>query len=257
MNGEELGKLVGSVVRIPLKDLYDKFLEADEDEARRLARLYMRTTSSSVDLRGLVKAMKLHLAIKDIVEEYRLDAFTIECFEVIRVLGVSPCFSLAYHNANGIVAGCEGDVNGLATMMIASYVSGEPAFIGNLADIIDDNTAVLAHCTAPLNIGSYTLTTHFETGKPLGVSVTPPSGRPVTVLKLNPVEKELNIAEGVNVSSVNRPGMCRTQYVVRFKEPIEWMLRESPGNHYVVVLGDHVKRVEYAGELLGFRVVNR
>ncbi|MEB3806840.1 MAG: hypothetical protein GSR73_04910, partial [Desulfurococcales archaeon] len=257
VNPEDLAKLGVEMVEIPLEELYSRYRGVGEGEARRAAGEYLGSIRGSLTVEGLVRAVRLHMALEGLVADYGLDAFTVECFRVIEALGVSPCLSLAIHNSRGVVAGCEGDLNGLLGMMAASYVSGEPAFMGNLADLVDERTAVFAHCTAPLSVGRYTLTTHFESGGPLGVAVEPPVGAVVTVLKVDPVRGWFIVSRGVVSGGGGRPGLCRSQYVVGFEGGVGWMVRDSPGNHYVVVLGDYVERLVLAGELLGYSVLVR
>ena len=255
MPASEVAQYGPEVVKIPLRRLYNAFMSISEDEAMDLARVYRNRTSSKISDEALLNVMKLHLAVKNIVEDEELDAFTIDCFEVIRVLGVTPCFTVGYHNSMGIVAGCEGDLPSLLTMMIASYISGGSAFMGNLSDA-DQDSIVLSHCTAPLNMGSYFLTTHYETGRPVGVSVTPPKGRLVTILKLDHKKDRFIVAKGTIISSSPRPNLCRTQIILRVPFDPEILLDGSPGNHYVVVLGDHSWKAMVAGRLLGLEVVD-
>lgn len=242
------------VVKIPLRRLYSYFMDLDEREAQDLAKVYRNRTSSRISDEALLNVMRLHLAVKRIVEEEELNAFTIDCFEVIRVLGVTPCFTVGYHNSIGIIAGCEGDLPSLLTMMIASYISGSSSFMGNLSDI-EQETIVLSHCTAPLNMGSYFLTTHYETGRPVGVSVTPPKGRVVTIMRLDHRSDKFIVARGTVVASSPRPNLCRTQMVIRVPFDPQILLDESHGNHYTVVLGDHLWKAVIAGRLLGLDVV--
>ncbi len=243
------------VVKIPLRKLYAYFMNVDEREALDLARMYRNRASSRISDEALLNVMKLHLAIKKIVEEERLVGFTIDCFEVIRVLGVTPCFTIGYHNSIGIVAGCEGDLPSLLTMMIATYISGNSSFMGNLSDV-EQETIVLSHCTAPLNMGSYFLTTHYETGRPVGVSVTPPKGRVVTIMKLDHKNDKFIVARGTIVASSPRPNLCRTQMVIRVPFDPQILLDESHGNHYTVVLGDHAWKAIIAGRLLGLDIID-
>ena len=57
----------------------------------------------------VVKAMRLYRSVKGIVERYRLDAFTLNCFDLIPTTHTTGCVALALLNQEGIPAGCEGD----------------------------------------------------------------------------------------------------------------------------------------------------
>lgn len=243
------------VVEIGLDRLYSYYMYASDKEAAELARMYRGRSSNRISDGDLVNVMKLHLAIKRIIEEEKLDAYTIDEYEVGRVLRVVPCFTIGYHNSSGIVAGSEGDLQSLLSMMIAHYVSGSPVFQGDLGDVEQD-TIVLSHCTAPLNMGSYLLTTHYGTGYPASVSVTPPQGRAVTLMKLDHRIKKFIVSRGTIVASTPRTNLCRTQLVIRVPFNPETLLQDPRGNHYVVVLGDHAWKAMVAGGLLGLEVVD-
>ena len=62
---------------------------------------------------GLRKSVKVYLALKDLVQENHLDALAIKCWpEFPQEQGFSVCLSISLLNNAGIVAACEGDVQG-------------------------------------------------------------------------------------------------------------------------------------------------
>ncbi len=254
MPNEAVSQLGIEPVDIPLSAVIDYYYEVPREEAESLAEKLAPSATSQVRGEGLVRAVTIYLALKRIVSEYNLDAFTIRCFDLIPVLDASPCLALALLNSEGVVAGCEGDVPAAVTMMILSRASGGPVMMGNLADL-DDDTVTIAHCTAPLRLGNYQITTHMETGKPGGVSVTLPTGRPVTLARIHPRLQTLLLARGRLVQSRPRPRLCRTQATVRVEGGARWMLDESPGNHWVLALGDHIEEAQTIAALLGLQPV--
>ncbi len=249
----EVENLGPRVIRIPLAKLYEYYMNVEDEKARDLAKTYSSRASSRLSLDQLIKVVKLFLALDNIVDHNRLSAYTVQCFEIIRTLHVSPCLSLSLHNSKGVVAGCEGDLVSLLGMMIAYYSSGKPAFMGNIVDIEDSNI-LLSHCTAPLTIGEYHITTHFETGYPAGVSVIYPSGRPATLVKIVPRKRKMLVVRGTIRASTPRPHTCRTQILLKLEKGVDWLLEEELGNHYVLIPGDYVDTLRITGKLLGFDV---
>ncbi len=119
---------------------------------------------------ALYTAYRLYLAIREVAERYALDALTIRCFDLIDQLGTTACLALALLNAEGIVAGREGDEQMALTMLVLSRLAGKPAWIANPVQVdYARNETTLAHCTASLNAGPYRLKTHYETGVGVGV----------------------------------------------------------------------------------------
>lgn len=202
----------------------------------------------------LEKALRLYAALRSLVEKYRLDALTVECFEIIPRLDTTACLPFAILNSEGIVSGCEGDVPSTLTMMLASWSTGQPAFMANPARFYSDGL-LLAHCTAPIAYGRYRLLSHFETGKGVGVSVEIPRGTRVTLARLSPKLDTLRVGTGEVLESGLQSSLhCRTQVRLRTNWDPRILLYRSTGNHHVMIPGDHVETLEHVGRLLGIEV---
>ena len=110
----------------------------------------------------VVKAMRLYRSVKGIVERYRLDAFTLNCFDLIPTTHTTGCVALALLNQEGIPAGCEGDEQTLLTMLAVQAATGEMTFMANPSKILDNaaHEMVFAHCTiAPAMTDRYIVRT--------------------------------------------------------------------------------------------------
>jgi len=200
------------------------------------------------------KAVRLYQALRFLIEKYRLDAVTVECFAIIPRLDTTACLPFAILNSEGFVAGCEGDVPSTLTMMMLSWSTGMPAFMANPARFYPDGL-LLAHCTAPLAFGRYRLLSHFETGKGVGVSAELPTGTKVTIARLDPGLEKIRVGEAEVLESGLRSSLhCRTQVRLRTSWDPRRLLYESIGNHYVLVPGSHSDTVEHVGRLLGMEV---
>ena len=79
----------------------------------------------------MIKAMRLYRAIRKIVDEDRLSALTLSCFRLIEQTGTTGCLALSLLNDEGIIAGCEGDLQSVFTMLAAKVLTGKPAFMAN------------------------------------------------------------------------------------------------------------------------------
>ena len=205
----------------------------------------------------VVKAMRLYRSIKDIVERYRLDAFTLNCFDLIPTTRTTGCVALALLNQEGIPAGCEGDEQTLLTMLAVQAATGEMTFMANPSKILD-NTAheiVFAHCTiAPAMTDRYIVRDHYESLSGVAVEgVFDPME--MTVVKCGGKGMErFFISKARLLECTTNPNMCRTQLHLRLDEPLDYFLERSIGNHHVIVKGDHVERLTAVFKLLGARL---
>ena len=194
----------------------------------------------------VVKAMRLYRSVKGIVERYRLDAFTLNCFDLIPTTRTTGCVALALLNQEGIPAGCEGDEQTLLTMLAVLAATGEMTFMANPSKILDNaaHEMVFAHCTiAPAMTDRYIVRDHYESLSGVAVEgIIDPMD--VTVVKCGGKGMEhYFISKARLLECTTNPNMCRTQLRLRLDEPLDYFLERSIGNHHVIVRGDHVKRL--------------
>jgi len=237
-------------VHVSLKKFYE-YYEAisDEEGFEAIERIIEKAREIKEPGReSLAKAGRVYLALKKIVEDYRLDGFTIGCFDLIGKIGTTPCLALAMFNTEGIPAACEGELNSLLGMLIVRRFFDRPAFMGNVADYGDDYV-ILAHCTAPL-LGEYILRTHFESGTGVGVAVEMPKGK-ASLLK---VRGRKAIVAGVEVVGTERSeSRCRTQVRLRVEEAKDFV-DGTIGNHHLLAYVDSEELADLLSEL-GFEVM--
>jgi len=197
----------------------------------------------------VIKAMRLYAAVKAVAHRHRLNALTLNCFDLIPTTRTTGCLALALLNQEGIPAGCEGDMQTLLTMMIAQELTGEPCFMANPSTIIDNarHEMVFAHCTiAPQMTDGYILRDHYESLSGVAVEGQLQQGV-VTVVKCGGRQMErLFVSRADLLACGNNPNMCRTQLHIRLDAPLDYFLERSIGNHHVVVRGDWAALLEAA-----------
>ena len=134
----------------------------------------------------LVGALNIYEALKTMVDTYQLQGFTLRCFDLLTAVKNTGCLALAKLNAEGYVAGCEGDVPAMLSMMVVRSLLGLSGFQANPSNINPETGEMLfAHCTIPFDmVENYELDTHFESGIGIGIRGYMKEG-PVTIFKLS------------------------------------------------------------------------
>lgn len=186
-------------------------------------------------------AARFYPSLGRIVKKHRLNAFTIRCFDLLRKTGNTPCLALSRFNDEGIPAGCEGDLPTLFSMLLGYYLTGSPAFMANPGSITRErNEMLFAHCTVPLTLTTaFSLMTHFESGRSVGIRGKLPLGRCVVFKVGGPDLSRYFISRGDIMENLTRPNMCRTQVRIHLEEDVEEYLSHPLGNHLVIIPGDH------------------
>ena len=190
---------------------------------------------------------RIYKALKAIVEKYGLQGFTLRCFDLLTAVHNTGCWALAKLNAEGIVAGCEGDVPAMLSMAITNALLGVSGFQANPSQINPETGEMLfAHCTIPLNmVERYELDTHFESGIGVGIRGFMTLGA-VTVFKVSGNLERSFITEGELVRNQAKPDLCRTQQVIQLADKTQtaYFLTHPIGNHHIITPGNNKKLFE-------------
>lgn len=189
----------------------------------------------------------IYEALKTLINRHRLQGFTLRCFDLLTAVKDTGCMALAKLNAEGYVAGCEGDVPAMLSMMMVRSLTGVSGFQANPASIDPETGEMLfAHCTIPLDmVERYELDTHFESGIGTGIRGYMKEG-PVTVFKVSGDLSRHFIAEGQLVRNQSKPDLCRTQQVIQLsdKRQASYFLTEPIGNHHIIMPGHQAQLLE-------------
>ena len=213
---------------------------ADKDAVRQqlgieLTDIAMQELFDAVEAKG-----DIYEALKVIISQHQLQGFTLRCFDLLSTVKDTGCMPLARLNAEGYVAGCEGDVPAMLSMMIVRSLAGVSGFQANPAHINPETGEMLfAHCTIPLNmVERYELDTHFESGIGTGIRGFMKPG-PVTIFKVSGDLSRRFIAEGELIENQSKPDLCRTQQLIRLsdKSQTSYFLTNPIGNHHIILPG--------------------
>ena len=186
----------------------------------------------------LSDAAIMYLALASICKEEHLDAVTVKCFDLLSSCKTTACLALALLNDNGIIAGCEGDIPSICTMLAVYKALGKPSFMANPASIDSDNLSIdFAHCTIPtVMVESCTLPSHFESGIGIGINGEVPLGN-YTLCKLSgkTLERSL-ICNGRLVKGEYLSNRCRTQvrFIFESKAEFDAFCKARVGNHIIL-----------------------
>lgn len=237
-----------NLLDIPIQELTDEIETADISafpEELHAIKAELEGNASDAVRKHAEGAMKIYVALKHIVERHKLSGLTLRCFDLLDTVGNTGCLALALLNAEGIPAGCEGDVPALLTMAIGNALTGRCGFQSNPSRI-DPQTGelLLAHCTIPFNmILKHSFNTHFESGIGVALHGDMPVGD-ATIFKVSGDLSRHFCAEAELVTNRYENNLCRTQIILKLKDNpqetcTEYFLKDPVGNHHIVFSGAH------------------
>lgn len=239
-------KLGVELVDIDIQEVLDEFSAISPNDS--LLEINPSCAPSAPVAAALPDAMRLYFALRKVVERHHLAGFTIRCFDLLSAIHNTGCLALAKLNAEGIVAGCEGDVPAALSMLICQALLDITGFQANPSSIDPDTGMMtLAHCTIPLNmVSSYELDTHYESGIGVGIRGNIFEGD-ATLFKVSGDLSRYFIAEGTMAINKPNPSLCRTQVNISLDDPAlvrDYFLSDPIGNHHIVLPGYHQSLLE-------------
>lgn len=248
-----------------IDDLFEESEAADTAAAEQWKQRWLDGATEVTDaaMNDILEIAKVHVALEKMVAAADANALTVECRtwdeETMERYGrfFGPCMSLTTFRWQGIPAACEADLCALLSMTMLSYVSGLPAFMGNIGsvDLAEGWVDVGTHAAATVNMDGvgdelkgYRLDDYGGRGTGLASYVPIPSGQEVTIARLDKNLANLSLAAGANTGTDR-------YFQVILRDVEDFMHRCLVGDHYAVVLGDHTKEVRLLAELLGLGVL--
>jgi len=241
------------VVDVPLESLQNLIPAADAQKTKALKASFTGGADHVAEPSDaeLDMATRVSIALRTLVEEQRLDACTVRCFDLVKNLQTTGCLALSSLLDAGIVAGCEGDLPSALTMAWMQAVTGEISFMANPQDLDPTaNTLWLAHCTIARSMAKgYSLRSHFESSLGVGIQAELEPG-PITLARIGGQDlRELFLTDGELLANGNSELRCRTQIQLRLQNEVGELLERPLGNHLVLIRGHWAKLLREYHEL--------
>ena len=240
------GRLSIELIQVEIDELITKIAAAS---ASRKAVSKFRRGADAIDgpdSGTMEGAVRIYEGLRHLIDEYRLSACSVRCFDLLERLDNTGCYALSRLNDERIPAGCEGDLQTLFSLYVAFLLFDQVAFMGNIAAVDETNRVItVAHCTCPLSMtAQYSIRTHFESDFGVGIAGDIPTG-PCTLFRLGGVRLDhLFIREGEMVDRDVRDDLCRTQVCMAVDGPVDELLNAPLGNHHVLLAGHHRSTIE-------------
>jgi len=204
---------------------------------------------------------RVYLALKKFDEDNGLLGLTTECYP--KLMG-QVCLAHSLLSEEGVVAGCEGDVNSTAAMLMLHQLTGEPVHNTDvLAVYEEDNSVLLSHCGS----GAFSLAEKQEdiVLGPVrlanrGVCVLFPSktGK-VTMVNLvgrmDTYRMCVVVGEAIPTEMVFPGNPIRVRIPVTIEEFLDVVADEGFGHHWMIGYGNVSRELVELGSLVGIKMV--
>jgi L-fucose isomerase-like protein len=254
-------RLGATLLSIPFESVR-KAMRDFSEESQLLIQLQDEITKTykleKADSRALAEGIKLHLGLKRLAEEYRLDGFAAECWSGCPLeLGLNPCLGLIEDEYE---LACEGDVMLCLSLLIVRGITGCRSFAGDLYDLDVEGILTLVHCGAPASLcanQSDVILGESRLAQKRGFETITCRPRldpgPVTVFRFYGKEcDKLHLTVGEVIGCEQDPNIS---VKVRINGSRSAFLDQCLGNHYVTAGGDLREELKLLGKWLGITII--
>lgn len=229
------------VVDVPLTELRAAMDAARPEEVKALQEDFRQGASEirEPSEQDLGMAARVAAGMKRVIQDHRLDACTVRCFDLVLDLKTTGCLALSLLLDAGVVAGCEGDLPAALTMLWMQETSGRTPFMANPQDVDPAANALwLAHCTiARRLLKRYSLRSHFESSLGVGIQGELEPGD-CTLARIGGGDlRGLFLSEAALLENGQSELRCRTQVRLKLDASVGDLLTRPMGNHHVLVPG--------------------
>jgi L-fucose isomerase-like protein len=210
---------------------------------------------------ALATNTRLYLAMKELLERHRLDAYCVRCWPELRNdHKLTMCAAHALLSQDGVPNSCEVDLPALITTYVLNRIAGTPAFSFDLTAVFEDEDAVqLAHCGAAdpsLASGpsAVLLRTHMRTGTGATVEFPFKEGEVTLAKILRPRDGRLRMFAAR--AEVIPSGPARGSVATVKPKPsaaafLDAVMREPIEHHVALVYGDWMQALAGFCEFTG------
>ncbi len=213
----------------------------------------------------LKKVAELSVKFRHFMEVNQLDALAIRCWpEFAAEFGIAPCASMSYLQSKGYLLGCEGDVEGLMSMIAHEAIGAHTPFMADFSQVnLEEDFALLWHCgVAPCNltdgICNCSLDSYHAGGKGVTADFVMKSGE-ISFCRIDSARGKTRLLLGKGQAYPMEKELRGTYMKTRFDIPLQELLNKVVYNgfahHISVVYGDYTKPFEILAHINKWEIV--
>ncbi len=211
------------------------------------------------------KTAALAARIGSFMEARGLDGLALRCWpEFAASYGIAPCAAMSLLQSEGKLLACEGDVEGLISMLIHRALGAETPFLADLSQVdFADDAFLLWHCgVAPCNLrdgrSKATLDTYFAGGRGVTAGFVLKEG-PVSLLRFDSVGRDIRLftkkGEAVPAEKTLKGTYARVKFGETARSVLEQVIYNGVAHHISVVYGEYLIPLEIMARIKGWKLI--
>jgi len=254
------------IVGIDSQAFLQRVAQVDIEAARdRWAQLQQQVGCVQCDEEAGLESLRAYAVLEELVDQGMLSAVAVGCYPDL--MG-RVCLAASLLGEKGVPVACEGDVNGALTMLMLTWLSGQPTHNTDLLNPIpEDNSIVFSHCGS----GAFSLSErpHEITLAPVRLMdrglccLFPAKPGAVTLANIVPTvggyQMALLFGRAVETEMLFPGNPLRVRFESPYQDVLNWIAKEGIGHHWMAAYGDWRPELSHLANMLGcaFHVYGR
>ena len=228
---------------IPMSKVYTYFEAVTVNDVKEEVEIFKNNAlgCKGVNDTAILNSMRFYKAVKRLCQEDGFTALSMNCYKALEDIGVTGCLANSLLNNEGIIAGCEGDLQALFTLLVIKNLTGQIGYMCNPNSIdIHNNQLILGHCSIPTSqVQDYIIRDHFASKKTVSIQGIVPLGEATIAKCAGECLDEFFVSSGSILDNTSIERSSRTEVLFKQKNPVSYFLKNPLGNHHILVRGNH------------------
>lgn len=212
------------------------------------------------------KVAELCVKLEKFIEKHKLTGLALRCWpEFANMYGISPCASMSILQSRGYIIGCEGDIEGVMSMIACDAIGDRlTPFLADLSQVnFDENYALLWHCgVAPKNLwdGQCTrsLDTYFAGGRGVTAGFVMKSGR-INLMRIDSARGKTRLYVQGGTAVPMEKELAGTYAKVIFdkqvSEVLDTIISTGVAHHLAVIYSDKLRAFKIFSKIMNYELI--
>ena len=239
------------------------FENAVKNEAENVKKIY---DTASVTAEQVDKVANLSLNLKEFMDRENLSGLAVRCWpEFAAKYGVAPCASMSKLQAEGYLLSCEGDIQGLMSMLAHKAIGAQTPFLADLSQVnLEEDYSLMWHCgVAPNNLWDgkcqISLDTYFAGGKGITADFVMKEGD-VNIMRIDTAlgKTRIFIQEGKAeyMEKLLRGTYAKVRFEKHMTEVLDLLIYNGIAHHVSLVYGRYARIFKILGRIMNWEVIS-
>lgn len=212
------------------------------------------------------KVAALCVKFEKFMKNHALTALAVRCWpEFANMYGISPCAAMSILQSKGYILGCEGDIEGVMSMLACDAVGErQTPFLADLSQVnFEENYALLWHCgVAPKNLwdGKCTrsLDTYFAGGRGVTAGFVMKSGR-INLMRIDSARGKTRLyVQGGTVVPMEKEltgTYAKVVFDKQVNEVLDTITSTGVAHHLAMIYSDKLKAFKIFSKIMNYTLI--